>query len=144
MFDESIDGRKDVLMARHILEGVWTVLFHPVDMSTAGLSGYVDLPGQVVLSFDWQICNNSLPSGSCVLRTEVDCISCCNNIDIHIISEVRHFDFSQIASGCIAGLTSNFLLPKVFGARVDAWGPVVHRASPSANEREVGLGSLNY
>ena len=34
VFNESIDGSKDVLVARHIVKSIWTVLLHPAFAST--------------------------------------------------------------------------------------------------------------
>lgn len=97
VFDETIDGSEDVLMTRHILEGMWSVLFDP-----GGSLQYWSqrderwaLPWQIVLCLHGQICDDSLSLGSSTVRSECNRDTCRLSVNVHIIFEVRHLDVWQ-------------------------------------------------
>ncbi len=76
MFNESVDGREDILMARYIIKGIWAVFLNPVCASMAVPQTQrrqrCSLPGEIVLCLNWQVCNNSLSPGGGVFGAELN------------------------------------------------------------------------
>jgi hypothetical protein len=66
VLDESVDGREDVLVARHIVEGAWAIFFDPriINIMTCWAIRARTLPWQIVFSLDGQVCDYAflLPS----------------------------------------------------------------------------------
>ena len=72
MFNESIDGCKNILVARHIIEGTGTIFLNPVHASVVKPRGVICIPWQVVLCLNWKVCNNPLLLGGGVEGAKLD------------------------------------------------------------------------
>lgn len=82
-------------MPGDILNGIWTVFFHPGQVSQICSQSYAAIdqsihhsPRQIILRSYWQICGSSLRLSIVVGRTELDRG---RRVHIHVILVVRHF-----------------------------------------------------